>query len=355
MVRGDQEPIHQPALKPEIEVIITDSQNSPQVLAILKDLIGYKSCNTNTILLIEEKHSGEAKTPPLSLSKLIRDIKQYSATRKIGKSVAIYQKGVKPIAVKSIDTTPEVMREIIGREMQNKSLFQKFKFIVKVRGFSLPSPANDNRFVIAMDYMPGGSLHDAIQNQPPWFDNTAKVIIIYGLAHIMEFLHSNEVIHGNLKPSNILLDEEHRPYISDFGSKHILSMDDKALTNRHFFCIYYAAHELCTGGNYDKKIDVYAFGVILYEIVTGRFAYRNLSPTQFLKIITENKRETIPNTVTAFAKDLIEKCWASHPDDRPSFEEICSELKKHKESAHKLMPNINLGRLIQYTNSLDQK
>ena len=98
-------------------------------------------------------------------------------------------------------------------------------------------------------------------------------------------------------------------------------------------------------GEYDKKMDVYSFGVMLYEIITGKPAFRNMSQRQLMKHICLGKREPIPDSVTPFARDLIERCWAHDRDSRPSFDEICVLLK---ENICNLFQKSNLDRIIAF-------
>ena len=185
--------------------------------------------------------------------------------------------------------------------------------------------SNKYKFVIVMEYIPCGCLKEVLVKPPDWLDSISKIKIICGIALAMDFIHSNGIIHRDLKPANVLLDREHLPRVSDFGSCRLFDTNC-TLTP-------YAAPEVC-GNDYTTKMDVYSFGVMLYEIVTGKLAFRNFNRLSLMKnVCIDGVREPIPDTVTAFAKDLIERCWSHDPESRPSFSDIRTLLK---ENAHQL-------------------
>lgn len=258
----------------------------------------------------------------------IVDINEYQQVREIGSGgfgkVVLYEKGGNRVAAKLISAELEINQHAFQREIEQLKTLSHPQ-IVKLRGFALPSPKNGNNFVIVMDYISGGSLKDALDRCPDWFNSTVKTRIIHKIAQGMAFIHSNEVIHRDLKPGNILLDEDYSPYICDFGSSRLFSLET-TMTSSLSFTPYYAAPELYNEQPYNTKVDVYSFGIIVYEIVTGKHAFRNLSRLQLVQNIVDGKHPTIPDTVSDFARDLIECCWDINPEKRPSFDEICDAL-----------------------------
>ena len=196
--------------------------------------------------------------------------------------------------------------------------------IVKFAGYTPPCSLTDHRFLIFTEYVSGGSLSSVIQksSECPWFSSTTRCIIVVGIVLGMRYVHSQGMFHRDLKPSNVLLDENHHPHLCDFGSSRKFS-DEWTMTGLLPVTHYYAAPELCNeDGNYNEKIDVYSFGMMLYEIVTGNLALRHLNQLQVTGFISHGKRPDIPTSVLPFTKKLIERCWSQNPYQRPSFNDI---------------------------------
>ena len=275
------------------------------------------------------RRSDTAMLPVAPASERIVSLGDYEIYEKIGSgafgTVYLCRKkcSASLFAAKFIAASEELNQTSFEREVDNLKVLSH-PFIVRLHGLVLPSPS-DNRFVVLTEYVAGGSLQDAIANHPQWFDDTARAIIIYGIASGMSFIHSKNIIHRDLKARNVLLDEEHLPRICDFGSSRLVTEDTMSRTVQ--FTPFYAAPELFKKSPYSEKVDVYSFGVLVYEILTGKLAFRSFDPFQLMMhIIVNGKREPIPDSVTPFGKELIEKCWDSEPDNRPSFASISEQL-----------------------------
>lgn len=202
--------------------------------------------------------------------------------------------------------------------------------IVKFAGYTPPCPSTDRRFLVFTEYVSGGSLSDVIAGQSyfPWFDSTGRTIIVIGIVLGMRYIHAQKIVHRDLRLGNVLIDENHHPHICDFGSSLSLC-GDTTMASSPSAMIYYIPPELCAENvRYDEKMDVYSFGVMLYEIVTGNLALRELNQVQIPVFISQGKRPEIPKSVLPFAKALIERCWAQDPAQRPSFTEIYDDLLK---------------------------
>jgi serine/threonine protein kinase len=135
----------------------------------------------------------------------------------------------------------------------------------------------------------------------------------------MKHIHSKGIIHRDLKPENILLDSEGRVRIADFGCSRLF---EPGITLSSAGTPLYMAPEII-GGHYDGKVDVYSFGLILYEIIVedGLFS----SPSDKLRLFLDLQngwRPDIPEGVMQVSKDLITRCWDQRSSHRPTFEEI---------------------------------
>ena len=184
---------------------------------------------------------------------------------------------------------------------------------------------------IAMEYLEGGSLRKKLENgKIPWEE---AVSIAVQIADALLFTHFHGVIHRDLKPENILFTEDGRPKITDWGLAKVL-LSPTSTTSSEIFkgTISYAAPEQLdpkTFGNVDWRTDIYQFGVVLYEMITGKTPFEddNLL-TLITEILTKNPRPPkefieIPDSLN----ELILKMLAKNKEDRPKgIESIMNKL-----------------------------
>lgn len=168
-------------------------------------------------------------------------------------------------------------------------------------------------------------------------DPTIKFILVYGIAKGMAYLHSKNIIHRDLKPDNILLTESHYPKISDFGFSKIAD-PMQSLNSKKCGTMVYMPPEVFESDDYqyNNKVDVYAYAMIIYEIFTLEKPFAKLSEFALMRTIMNNQRPHFPDDSTSeeFIQ-IIKKCWSQDPDERPTFEEICEELEKDNFSVGK--------------------
>ncbi|VAH56021.1 unnamed protein product [Triticum turgidum subsp. durum] len=131
--------------------------------------------------------------------------------------------------------------------------------------------------ILVYEYLPNKSLDFFIfdENRRALLDWTKLLAIIEGVAHGLLYLHKHSrllVIHRDLKPSNILLDSAMNPKISDFGLAKIFSSNDteEDITRRVVGTYGYMAPEYASKGIFSIKSDVFSFGVIIFEILSGK-------------------------------------------------------------------------------------
>lgn len=230
----------------------------------------------------------------------------------------------------------ENMTRYLRREVDIISQIS-YPSILKFIHFSPVNFQNEPKPVIITEFLPNGTLQDIItyhnsrRNDNYWND-TRKLINIYGIASAMSFLHSQNIVHRDLKPENILMDDFLCPKIADFGLSKVINHDIYSLGSSSDPDIkgtsLYIAPEILTNYEYSEKSDVYAFSMIVYEIMTNEKPFKNIGNicTIWNKVNSKERPEFSFPIPQAY-KTLIEKCWSHDPEKRPSFSQIVEQLR----------------------------
>lgn len=181
-------------------------------------------------------------------------------------------------------------------------------------------------FCIITDWMPNGSLYHDLHIHHR-LDQTGKTICAFDIARGMQYLHKCQIVHRDLKSLNVLLDSNNLIRICDFGfSRHA---SDSSLMTQNIGTPHWMAPELLsTSSNYTSKIDVYAYGILLWELATGQTPYTGMDSRQIINQVLNNDiRPLLPPEVNPAMRDLITQCWDRDPDVRPSFDEIVKKFE----------------------------
>lgn len=219
----------------------------------------------------------------------------------------------------------------------------KHPAIVKFYGINFHSFDNPDKLepTIITEYLPHGSLKNMLNNEKKSradFDwtPTKKYIALLGIADAMRYLHKHGISHRDLKPENVLLDSDYYPRVCDFGLSKCFSKEltksMKLSMSGHVGTPIYMAPELFKGEDtYGPAIDVYAFAILAYEIVTGKEPYSELSdlPSEYVfmnKIISGYRPKYDDGDMTEKMKTLLSCCWSDNIKERPTFDEIFEQL-----------------------------
>ncbi|MFD1735769.1 Stk1 family PASTA domain-containing Ser/Thr kinase [Bacillus salitolerans] len=130
----------------------------------------------------------------------------------------------------------------------------------------------DQIYYIVMEYIDGTTLKQYIQKYGP-LSNEEAVNIMIQLTSALEHAHENHIVHRDIKPHNILIDENGIVKVTDFGIAVALSSTTITQTNSFLGSVHYLSPEQARGGMATKKSDIYSLGIVLFELITGRLPF----------------------------------------------------------------------------------
>jgi serine/threonine protein kinase len=158
---------------------------------------------------------------------------------------------------------------------------------------------------------------------PSGWDDTSKSIVALGLASCLAYLHSNNIIHRDVNPKSVVLDCHFYPYLSNFDFAKIIRPDEAAQMTSGIGTPLFMAPELLSNEDYGYAVDVYAYGLMLYTILTASYPFPAVKEEfQFCRRIVHGERPPIPSYVPEYYRNLICWCWDADPQNRPTFADI---------------------------------
>src|SRR5947209_4273140 len=216
--------------------------------------------------------------------------------------------------------------------------------IVRMYGFHI-SPSDEEEETLAyivMDYVDGPTFAEYLRNTSyqKAFPSAADVTHLFAsIAATIDFAHQQGVIHGDLKPSNILLDKHNtshnpmgEPMLTDFGITSLLVTSTGSFNGKELYVPFYISSEQAQGNPATERSDIYALGVMLYETFTGNRPFRSSSPA----IIREQQINTEPPPPTRVNPEIspaiaavIMRSLAKNPEERyPSAASMVTALSE---------------------------
>lgn len=176
--------------------------------------------------------------------------------------------------------------------------------------------------------------------------------IAVGVARGLAYLHHGcdpRIIHGDVSSTNILLDTEFEPYLSDFGLAKLVTTNDTHVTVTVGGTFGYVAPEFAKSGKATEKVDVYSYGVILLELLSRRRAVDDSMPDDYTnlaawartlhnecrakEIVDQNLRDTVAGVDLDLVLEVACHCVSLNPNDRPQMNKVVETLEILTESA----------------------
>ncbi|KAF2073936.1 hypothetical protein CYY_004760 [Polysphondylium violaceum] len=220
----------------------------------------------------------------------------------------------------------------IGKDKDKEEMMNEFKAEVELLG-SLQHPNlvtcygyTINPMCILMEYLPTGNLFDLIHSREQKLDSALILQFAFDIARGMQHLHTRNIIHRDLKSSNLLLDKHFNIKIADLGIARETSFTQTMTT---IGTVAWTAPEILRHESYNQKADVYSFGIVIWELLTGQEPYEGIPPMNAgILVASKELRPELPENCDANWKKLVVWCWTEDPNKRPSFEEITNYLTK---------------------------
>ncbi|KAK3413247.1 serine/threonine-protein kinase STY13 [Eucalyptus grandis] len=181
---------------------------------------------------------------------------------------------------------------------------------------------------VVVEYCPGGALKSyLIKNRRKKLAFKVVIQLALDLARGLSYLHSKKIVHRDVKTENMLLDKTRTLKIADFGVARIEASNPHDMTGETG-TLGYMAPEVLNGSAYDRKCDVYSFGICLWEIYCCDMPYPDLSFSEVTSaVVRQNLRPEIPRCCPSSLANVMKRCWDGNPDKRPKMDEVVAMLE----------------------------
>ncbi|KAK6947485.1 Serine-threonine/tyrosine-protein kinase, catalytic domain [Dillenia turbinata] len=248
--------------------------------------------------------------------------------------------------------------------------------LVKLLGYCSVDGERGIQRLLVYEFMPNKSLEDHLFGKAlpslPW---KTRLQIMLGAAQGLAYLHEGlevQVIYRDFKASNVLLDEDFKPKLSDFGLAREGPTGDRTHVSTAVVGTYgYAAPEYVESGRLNVKIDTWSFGVVLYEILTGRRSLDRNRPAEeqklldwvkkypadgkrFGMIIDPPLRNQCPLDAARKIARLADSCLNKNPKDRPTMSQIIEGIREAIEDSEGQNPEASGSNLVDSNRPFNQ-
>lgn len=184
---------------------------------------------------------------------------------------------------------------------------------------------------IVTEYAKGGSVRQFLakrQNRAVPLKLAVKQAL--DVARGMEYVHALGYIHRDLKSDNLLISADKSIKIADFGVARIEVQTEGMTPETGTY--RWMAPEMIQHRQYTHKVDVYSFGIVLWELITGMLPFQNMTAVQAaFAVVNKGFRPNIPHDCLPVLGEIMTRCWDSNPDVRPPFTEVVRMLE-HAET-----------------------
>lgn len=281
------------------------------------------------------------------------------------KIINILGKGAMGIVYKALD--PDINREVaikiirfdlVSEETEKENLMKRFIIEARAAG-KLTHPniitiydvgrEKDVTYIV-MQYVEGQSLKSLMSLKKD-FTSGEIVWFISQICSGLDYAHKHGIVHRDIKPGNILIDNNGKPYVADFGVAQIESTTIMK-TEAGMGTPSYMSPEQVKGKKIDKRSDLFSLGVIMYELFTGEKPFNSLNVTTVIyKILHENPKfpTKANNKVPSIFTQIIKKALEKDPKNRyQSCRQLKADLMETEELMERTLPvGLDVGKILK--------
>ncbi|CAH0547122.1 unnamed protein product [Brassicogethes aeneus] len=219
-----------------------------------------------------------------------------------------------PVAVKKVN-------ELKDTEIKNLRKLNHPN-VVKFIGVCTQEPC----FCIVMEFCPFGTLFNLLKDQSNIITINRVVTWTKQIANGMQYLHMQNIIHRDLKSPNVLIGDNEIIKISDFGTCRTFNGISEKMTFAG--TVAWMAPEVIKEQACSEKVDVWSFGIVLWELLTCEIPYKGLEQSAIMYSVGSGKlKPHIPESCPDGFKLIMNMCWKINPKERPSFKLICNHIE----------------------------
>ncbi|EXX57008.1 Cdc15p [Rhizophagus irregularis DAOM 197198w] len=253
-----------------------------------------------------------------------------------------------PVALKCLHNSQDITSEFL-KEIESYTVVNTYPV---AQCFGITKDPVSNNFMIVMAYAKDGSLRQYLNNRFNSITWENKLDTLRGIAEGLYSIHKNGLVHRDFHCGNMLKDSKYT-YITDLGlcrPANVKSSQDEC--KKVYGVLPYVAPEVLRGKEYTQESDIYALGIIAYEVCTGLPPYHDIAHDKILAIsICQGLRPKSNYKIPQLILDIIKQCWDADPLKRPKDNELYEllndlyhsstrksdqEIKKQAEEADKI-------------------
>ena len=231
------------------------------------------------------------------------------------------------VAVKQLlgQLTPDLIDEFQRETAVHASL--RHPNIILLYGICIEA----TKCAMVMEFMANGSLYDVLKNpaELPW---SRRLSLALEITAGLVYLQGKQIIHRDLKSLNILVDDRMHAKVSDFGLSKI-KLTTASMTKGGGGTTQWEAPELFDEAPNSPATDVYATGIVFWEIAARKVPYEGKTKSQIIHYVDSGKRETIPTDTPAPFSALMTRCWAQRAEDRPTIIDVAKDMRAMTSNA----------------------